>query len=294
MRGAWVPVTALAAVVALLMLPWEESLAPLGLRSLVVVGGAALFGMYVAARRRLLVALTDRAERAEQEQHLRAQQARSDERARLAAEIHDIVAHRVSLMVLQSGALRLTTTDEATRRAAEEVRATGCQALVELRDLVAVLRDPASEGTKESRVDDHVPVPPIARLVADSASVSVAVELREEGEPGLLAPVIGRTAHRVIQEALTNVRKHAPGAHVVVEVRYRPAGVRLTVHNTAATRAADVALAAAGTGTGLLGLRHRVELVNGTFEAGPDGDGGFLVAATMPADVPTRPEVVST
>jgi signal transduction histidine kinase len=104
----------------------------------------ALLGLYLAARRRLVRELTDRAERAEREQYWLAERARAEERARLAVEMHDVVAHRATLMVLQAGALRMTAPDEATRTAAEALRATGCQALEELRDLLAVLRAPPS------------------------------------------------------------------------------------------------------------------------------------------------------
>ena len=108
-----------------------------------------LLALYFDARRRLVQALTERAERAERERHLLAEQARAEERARLAGEMHDVVTHRVSLMVLQAGALRMTAPDEATRQAAEELRAAGCQALDELRDLVGILRADAG------RSDEH-------------------------------------------------------------------------------------------------------------------------------------------
>ena len=99
-----------------------------------------------------MLALTERAERAERERHLLAEQARAEERARLAGEMHDVVTHRVSLMVLQAGALRLTAADEATRQAAEELRTAGCQALDELRDLVGILRT-APDGDETPSVD---------------------------------------------------------------------------------------------------------------------------------------------
>jgi signal transduction histidine kinase len=99
-----------------------------------------LLALYFSARHAMVAALTERAERAERERYLLAEQARADERARLAGEMHDVVTHRVSLMVLQAGALSITAKNEATRRAAEELRAAGCQALDELRDLVGILR----------------------------------------------------------------------------------------------------------------------------------------------------------
>ncbi|MEU5879506.1 histidine kinase [Spirillospora sp. NPDC047279] len=263
-------------------------------RSTVVVVGAALLGMYVSARRRVLDALRERAERAEREQHLLAEQARADERARLAAEMHDVVAHRVTLMVLQAGALRVRTRDPETREAAEEMRGTGAKALEELRDVIGLLR-----RTDEGRDDGetHGPLPDLSTLIAESGSIGVPVDLAEEGDPPLASPVVGRTAYRIVQEALTNVRKHAPGARVRVEVRYRTDGVRLTVLNSAPDGVPDPGLVASGSGAGLSGLGRRVALIGGSFRSGPTADGGFEIDASLPAFVPTpapAPEPAST
>ena len=228
----------------------------------------------------MLQALRDRAERAERERYLLAEQARAEERARLAGEMHDVVTHRVSLMVLQAGALGITATDDATRRAAEELRAAGVQALDELRDLVGILRT-APE-------DDQAPATSgLAELVAESTAVGTPAELVEQGDPALASPVVGRTAYRIVREALTNVRKHAPGAHVVVRVSYGESQVRVSVGNTAAPVPAASGLAATGSGLGLASLRQRIELVHGTLQAGGTPDGGFRLEATMPSYVPT-------
>jgi signal transduction histidine kinase len=250
-------------------------------RSVAVVAIAALTGMYVVARRRVVQGLTERAERAERERHLLAERARAQERARLAAEMHDVVAHRVTLMVLQAGALRVRAPDEATRQAAEELRGTGCQALDELRDVVGLLR----RGPGERPAADSGPLPDLSALVAESAAVGVPVEFAEHGDPPAASPAVGRTAYRVVQEALTNARKHAPGAAVHVDVRYRTDGVTLTVRNAAASGEPDADLAGSGSGMGLAGLRERVELIGGTFTAGPHLD-GFRVEAALPAYVP--------
>ncbi|MDF5753926.1 ATP-binding protein [Spongiactinospora sp. TRM90649] len=174
----------------------------------------------------------------------------------------------------------MSSADGRTREAAEALRVTGCQALEELRDLVGILHDPEPDGMREQALPD------LGALVAESESVGVPVELVERGDRSPISPVVGRTAHRVVQEALTNVRKHAPGASTRVQVHYGRDAVRLVVRNTAPTRAADPALTGAGsaTGTGLLGLRQRVELVNGTLLAGPYGDGGFQIQATLPRE----------
>jgi signal transduction histidine kinase len=248
---------------------------PWALQSLLFIGGPALLGLYVAARRRLIRSLLDRTERAEREQHLLAERARSEERSRLAAEMHDLVTHRVSLMVLQAGALQVTAADQATRTTAEDLRTTGCQTLEELRDLLRVLRfDPAA------------PVADLAALVRESG---VDVELAEEGDPAQPSPVVARTAYRIVQESLTNVRKHAPGARVTLALRYGPERMVLSVRNSAPTAPADPRLAATGSGAGLLSLRQRVGLVHGTLRAEPDGAGGFRVDAELPNRIDGEP-----
>jgi len=244
-----------------------------------------LVALYFTARHEMLQALRDRAERAERERDLLAEQARAEERARLAGEMHDVVTHQVSLMVLQAGALGVTATDEATRQAAEELRAAGVQALDELRDLVGILRT-APEG------DQAPSVLGLAELVAESTAVGTPAELVQEGDPALASPLVGRTVYRVVREALTNVRKHAPGAHVVVRVSYGESQVQLSVRNTAAAAPPANGLAATGSGLGLASLRQRIELVHGTLRASGTPDGGFCVAATMPSYVPTAEPAV--
>jgi len=244
-----------------------------------------LVALYFNARHEMLQALRDRAERAERERHLLAEQARAEERARLAGEMHDVVTHRVSLMVLQAGALGITATDEATRQAAGELRAAGVQALDELRDLVGILRTEPE--------DDQAPATSgLAELVAESTAVGTPAELVEQGDPALASPVVGRTAYRIVREALTNVRKHAPGAQVVVRVSYDESQVRVSVRNTVAAAPPDRSLAATGSGVGLASLRQRIELVHGTLRAAGTPDGGFCLEATMPSYVPTAEPAV--
>jgi signal transduction histidine kinase len=246
---------------------------------------SALLGMYFRARRGLIGELIDRAERAERERSLLAEQARADERIRLAGEMHDAVTHRINLIVLQAGALRVSTGDPAARVAAEELRVAGCEALTELRDLVGVLRGgdrPPAAGA------DPAAEPGLATLVGESRAVGLPVRLTEDGDPAAVAPAVRRTLFRVVQEALTNVRKHAPGADATVSIRYGATTLHATVSNSAGRRPADPALTTAGGGSGLDGLRHRVEVVGGTLTAGPGPDGGFAVYATLPRYVPAR------
>lgn len=228
-------------------------------RILMLVAAPAVLGMYVAARREQL--------------QLSQEQARLDERLRLAADIHDVVSNRVTAMVLQAGALQLTADNEATRQAAGTLRTTGSRALAELQELVGVLSDPGSPRQADIRLD-------VTDLVAESESVGMAVEVAESGEPRPLAPAVGRTAYRVVQESLTNARKHAPGSRVRLEICYVPKSLTVMVQNTAAT-GPEAGLA--GSGSGLLGLRRRIELLNGTLSAGHSADGGFRVNASLPS-----------
>lgn len=285
-RVSWAGVGLLGVLAAR---PWGDDPTGFFAQSLLLVVCPALLGLYVAARARAVRSLTDRAERAERERHLLAERARAEERTRLAAEMHDVVAHRISLLVLQAGALRVRSPDASARAAAEEIRATGCQALEELRDVIGLLRrvEDGDDDTAPMPVT-HAPVPDLAALVAESASVGVPVELLEEGASRTADPVLGRAAHRVVQEALTNVRKHAPGAAATVRLAYRPDGLTVSVVNGPATRPPDRALVAAGSGAGLTGLRERVALLGGRLTAGPGEGGGFHVTAELPAAAGAR------
>jgi signal transduction histidine kinase len=283
-RRALAAFAAIAVLAIITARPWQPSATAIIFGTLRIMLGP-LVAIYVVTRRRVVQALTERAERAEREQHLLAEQARAEERTRLAGEMHDVVTHRVSLMVLQAGALRVTAPDEPTRKAAEELRAAGCRALDELRDLVGILqttseRDHAPEEAHPSTAE-------LAALAADSTAVGLPTELVQDGDPQLASPVVGRTVYRLVQEALTNAHKHAPGARVQVRVRYDPTDVRLEVRNTPPTRPVDAGLIGTGSEMGLASLRRRVELVGGTLRAGPAPDGGFCVEATLPAYVPT-------
>ncbi len=288
-RAAFAAVGMLTLIVARV---WEPSATVITIGILRTALGP-LLALYFTARHEMVQALRDRAERAERERYLLAEQARADERARLAGEMHDVVTHRVSLMVLQAGALGITAADDATKRAAEELRAAGCQALDELRDLVGILRT-------EPDGDQSPSISGLPALIAESTAVGSPAELAEDGDPALASPVVGRTAYRIVREALTNVRKHAPGARVLVQVTYGESQVRVRVRNGpvpgsgsgTSGSAAGLAgpgpdLAATGSGLGIASLRQRIDVVQGTLRAGVTADGGFCLEATMPSYVPT-------
>jgi signal transduction histidine kinase len=236
-------------------------------------------GLYVNARRHLLAELVERARRLERERNLVDARARAEERTRIAREMHDVVAHRVSLMVLQSGALELAVghSPEKAAQAAETIRTTGRQALEELRHIVGVLR-----GDEEA-----VPLAPqptladLDTLIEDWKQAGAQIELRVAGQHRPLPAGVERTAYRLVQEALTNARKHAAGAGARVELDYRPRGLKVSVTNarSVGSRLPDLPSG----GHGLAGLRERVALAGGMLEAGPTAEGGFRVAAQLPA-----------
>ncbi|NUP53074.1 MAG: two-component sensor histidine kinase [Catenulispora sp.] len=241
----------------------------------------ALSGAYVGARHDRLVALQDRAERAEAEQEARAESARLAERTRIAREMHDVLAHRISLIALHAGGLEITENPrpEMARQTAGLIRETARSALEDLRDVLGVLAsdDTSAPLAPQPRFAD------IAGLVERSATAGVPVVLMPNSSLGLDADVpvtVGRAAYRVVQEALTNIHKHAPTATATVRLAgARGIGLEVRVENLA-PRTAVTPLP--GSGSGLAGLRERVEVAGGSFEAGPTPRGGFLVLAWLP------------
>ncbi len=264
-------------VLVLAVIPWQNLNAwnLTGAISLALV--PALTGLWVSSRRGLAEV---RAERQEREQELFAERVRRDERDRIAGEMHDVVTHRVSLMVLQAGALLARAPDESVRVAADELRVVGVKALEELRDLVGILHAEDQIGSAAVRDLSTSPAPlEVGELIEQSRTAGVEVELAIE-EPARRVPaLVGRTGYRVVQEALTNVHKHAPGARVSVRISSVGERTRIVVRNSPPTRPAELAQGAGG--TGLAGLRQRVELTGGTIRAEPLPDGGFEVQVVL-------------
>jgi signal transduction histidine kinase len=240
---------------------------------------AVLVAAALGVRNRLVQAREARLARAREQL---AEQARAEERARLASEMHDVVTHRVSLMVLQAGALQVSSADEAVRRQADELRRSGRQALGELRELLSMIRD-ATPAAPRQRAEPVVL--DLAELVDASRGVGVPVEVVIRGTAVAMSSVIARTAYRVVQESLTNVRKHAPGASVRLSVDYSDDCLRLGIRNTPGTDTDEPAaspLQGTGSNGGLQGLRQRVELVRGSLRSGARPDGGFEVYTELP------------
>ncbi|MFD8827518.1 sensor histidine kinase, partial [Streptomyces sp. NPDC059605] len=251
----------------------------------VVVPG--LVGTVFGQADRLLEALRARADAAERARTAADSEARTQERSRIAAEMHDLVGHRLSLASLHVGGLELALSKDAPalRPDATVVRSTIKDALRELRQALGVL-DPLGVNTQTGAAltEEIGTRADIGELVAQSHAGGVDIVLEWTGPDLTDVPVpVRRAVHRVVRESLTNVHRYAAGAGVTVEVCRDEDTVRVAVHNTALSPGALTE--GVGTGRGLPALRERVGLLNGSFTAGPSADGGFRLAA----DLPLRP-----
>lgn len=251
----------------------------------VLIGFPVLIGVWRAQRRELIASLRERAEAAELERDLRAANAVAEERTRIARELHDVVAHRVSLINVHAGAMTVAATGELAEFA-EHIRRNSATAMAEMRELMGVLRH------GESAKDELVPLHPQPTLAAVRELVEQAVrdgqrvnaELPEHSPelPGGTA----RAIYWLVRESLVNTAKHAPGAQIEVALLDRDGEVDVRVSNTAGVPEALRAAPAPRSGFGLLGMRERVLLSGGTLSVGPTPDGGFLVSAGFPKEHP--------
>jgi signal transduction histidine kinase len=299
-----------AALVYVVLRP-EPGVPPLALFlfGVVVQGAAVGWGLFIHFRRQLVLSLRDRAVRAETEAHLRAEQAQQRARDEIAREMHDVLGHRLSLLSVHAGALefRPDASPEEIARAAKVIRENAHLALQDLRDVIGVLRAPVGELPQPTLAD-------VRQLVAESGRAGMRVGLREE-VAAAVPDLAGRTAYRVVQEGLTNARKHAPGAAVDVYLAGAPGqGLTVEVCNqpsepgsepAGALRRPDPPLPgppvgernptassrpgvvhspepAAAPGQGLVGLAERVALADGRLEHGPTAGGGWRLAAWLP------------
>ncbi|MUN38820.1 sensor histidine kinase [Actinomadura litoris] len=277
--------TAAATLVAVLVLGvplWRlggpDAAAPL---TAAICLAPALLGLYVGTRRELIARVRERADRLEREQHRRVRQARADERARIARDMHDVVTHRVSLMVLNATALEAAEGRDAVA-AGRRIGDIGREALGELRSLVEVLR-----------ADGEAPLAPqpgladLAALISDTRRLGTPVRFEAVAEPGSApSALVEHAVYRVVQEALTNAHKHARGAGVEVRVVQRPGVLRLRVANGASPQAARGGGPPGGGlpdgGFGLLGIAERIRLLGGELTTGATPQGGFEVRAEVP------------
>ncbi|MEV0843134.1 histidine kinase [Actinocatenispora sera] len=250
------------------------------LEVIVFVALPMVLGLWLVARRGLLDELRDRADRAEREQAARAEAARSTERARIAREMHDVVAHRVSLMVLHAGAIEVTATDGEVTAEAALIRTTGRAALTDLRAVLGVLRT----RTGESGTSPQPGLAELPALVDQSRSAGVPVTLHVEAASAGAPGTVQRTAYRVVQEALTNVHKHAGRVPTAVRVAVAAGALTVEVRNEPPGEPVEPAVSGR---LGLAGLRERVALLGGECRAGADPDGGFTVSAVLPVPAGT-------
>jgi signal transduction histidine kinase len=284
-RRAW---TAMVTASVLLMLAASVSLLDTddgfdyftALSMIAFLAAAITAGVVIRNRERIFVDTERRAAAAEADRLAAAERAVASERSRIAREMHDVVAHSMSVISVQAAAGReIVRSDPA--RAAEvfaTIEAVGRESLAELRRMLGVLRETGDRGAALS------PQPGIAELpalVAQSSSSGVAAELTIEGRQRILAPGLELAVYRVVQEALTNVLKHAgPSTSAAVRIAY---GIdELTVEVIDDGRGAATARSPGGAGQGLIGMRERVEIYGGTFSAGPGPRGGYEVRAVLP------------
>ncbi|EGX58008.1 two-component sensor kinase [Streptomyces zinciresistens K42] len=237
------------------------------------------WGMFVRSKRQLLLSLRDRARHAETEARLRAEQAQRLAREAIAREMHDVLAHRLTLLSVHAGALefRPDAPREEVQRAAGVIRESAHEALQDLREIIGVLRAGESDDTGRPQPT----LGALEELVAESreAGMKVVLDLRVT-DPGAVPASVGRTSFRIAQEGLTNARKHAPGTEVTVAVSGAPGeGLTVAVRNPAPEGAVPHV---PGSGQGLIGLRERATLTGGRLEHGPAPGGGFEIRSWLP------------
>lgn len=246
---------------------------------LVIMGGAWATGMAVGHRTRTVHRLTEDKRDLEARHERAAARGAAEERLRIARDLHDVVAHRVSMIVVQAQAATayLDASPEQARASIDAVEKSGRQALEELRSLLGVLH--------EASPDLRSPQPHLAeieQLVSEAMAAGVPVSMVCEGEAVSVSPAVGMAAYRVVQESLTNVVKHAPGEPALVAVRFEDRELVVTVTNSGFTESAG-----AGPGYGLAGMGERVRFAGGELRSGPLPTGEFEVRAVLPLTEPS-------
>jgi signal transduction histidine kinase len=285
-RRALIVIVALALVslvFALLLYPSVGNFWPQLLFGCLLLAVALGWGLFTRARRQVIRSLRERAERLEAEQRLRVEQARDAERRRIAREMHDVLAHRLSLLSVHAGALefRPDATPEEVAEAAGVIRQTAQAALQELRDVIGVLRDDTDDRAVQP------PQPTLAQLPAlieESREAGMHVQLRMDASLDDRLPAsCGRTAYRVVQEGLTNARKHAPAAAVEVSVAvHKGPALVVEVVSRSPVGVPTGSVSPSGSGAGLVGLAERVSLAGGELKHGRNEAGDFVLRAKLP------------
>lgn len=268
----------------------------LALIGVVILAAIAVWGAYRGQHARLLesrtLALKERAERVEAERAAEITNSKLAERHRIAREMHDTLAHRMSLVAVQAAALQVGAPDKETASAALLMRQTAHEALEELREVLGVLHDDVAHvpgplmGNKTSPRQAAPGTTELAELVAQWQEAGIEVNCALRGDPEMSVPdAVSRAAYRVAQEGITNAVRHAPGGAITLNIQSDPSHIQVTVENTAG-ESAEPAL---GAGRGLVGLQERVEILDGTLSHSPiihNGvPAGFRLLATIPLPI---------
>ena len=269
---------ALALVLGTIRDEYDEAVGDWAFVAIVGFAGPAIVGWLLGGQLRLGKELHERNAQLEREREERAARAVAEERARIARELHDVVAHSVSIMVIQAAAARrvMTPAPERAEDSFGAVESTGRDALAEMRRLLGLLR-PADE---EPALRPQPGVERIGEIVDRARAAGLRVEFGVSGDPAVLTPAADVAAYRVAQEAITNVAKHAEGARVRVSVSFGDDEVVVEVADDGS--GSGPSRVGVASGLGLDGLRERVALQGGAFDAGPQPDGGFRVCARFP------------
>ncbi|MGN6325695.1 sensor histidine kinase [Pseudolysinimonas sp.] len=275
-RRRWVLALPSAAVIVLWLAPWDYTLRlPLvygAIYSIMFGITPVALGQLVQARRSLASRLDELIRLRESERNAVVEQTRAEERARLAREMHDVVSHQVSLIAVQAGALQVSAPDATTRNAAVTLRDLARRTLDELRQMLDVLRVAAPAAGQIAPQPDLSQLP---QLVHDSG---VDARLTTDLPVDLPVPV-QRALFRVVQEGLTNIRKHAPGASAEIAMSTAEGILTLRLRNGPPTQSAG---RIPGSGHGFIGIRERAELLGGTFHGAATSDGGFELTVLLP------------
>jgi signal transduction histidine kinase len=245
-----------------------------------IIGVTIGWGLYIGSRRELLSTLRDRADRAESQQATRVEQARMAERSRIAREMHDVLAHRISLVSMHAGALtfRPDLSAQEIHNAAEVIQENSHLALTELREVLGILRDGPGDAAPELPQPSAVDIP---SLIGEARSTGMKIDYENEADLAWLPDSVGRTLFRIIQEGLTNVRKHAPDTLITVRLAgSRDAGLSVDIRNP--LQIGDARVQAPESGLGLIGLAERTALAGGRLSYTIDPDRAFVLHAWLP------------
>jgi signal transduction histidine kinase len=283
-RAWWAMITAsvvLMVAASVSLLDTEDGFAYFTALSMVAFLAAGIgAGVLIRNRERIFVDTERRAAAAEADRLAEAERAVASERSRIAREMHDVVAHSMSVIAVQAAAGReiVHANPDKAAEVFARIETVGRESLAELRRMLGVLRD---GGAGEASLSPQPGVADIAAAVAQSSASGTATALIIDGQPRPLAPGVELAAYRIVQEALTNVRKHAGGtASATVRIAFEPHTLVVDVADDG--RGAATSLSGSGSGQGLIGMRERVEIYGGAFTSGPRPGGGYGVRAVLP------------